>query len=154
MGRWSNHKKLDLYNGNRICKICKEIFPITNFYMVGGKKDYKVRSTMCKKCFVACTTKYKLKNKEKYKLLDLKGQLKRKYGISLNDYKNLVKKSNNKCAICKNKINKKTLVLDHCHFTKKVRNILCRNCNLGLGSFKDNPTTLSNAIKYLKKHNT
>jgi len=39
--------------------------------------------------------------------------------------------------------------IDHDHETGKVRGILCVNCNLGLGSFKDNPKVLKNAINYL-----
>ena len=33
-----------------------------------------------------------------------------------------------------------------------VRGLLCSDCNLGLGKFKDNTQSLSNAIKYLKKY--
>ena len=32
-----------------------------------------------------------------------------------------------------------------------MRGLLCQQCNLGLGCFKDNPTILMNAIEYLSK---
>jgi hypothetical protein len=59
-------------------------------------------------------------------------------------------KQEGKCLICK-KTGK--LVVDHCHSTKKVRGLLCNNCNVGLGAFKDNCEFLSDAVIYLKKEN-
>lgn len=43
----------------------------------------------------------------------------------------------------------KSLNIDHCHKTGRVRGLLCHNCNLGLGLFRDNPTILATAIEYL-----
>lgn len=42
-----------------------------------------------------------------------------------------------------------TLFVDHCHDKKKVRGMLCNNCNTGLGYFKDDTTRLQRAIDYL-----
>lgn len=42
--------------------------------------------------------------------------------------------------------------LDHCHATKVVRGILCWDCNIGLGKFKDDITYLINAITYLENN--
>lgn len=39
--------------------------------------------------------------------------------------------------------------VDHCHSTGAVRGLLCRDCNLGLGRFKDSPRSLARAIRYL-----
>lgn len=39
--------------------------------------------------------------------------------------------------------------MDHNHETNQVRGILCSNCNVGLGYFKDEPGRLGQAIKYL-----
>ena len=41
------------------------------------------------------------------------------------------------------------LVVDHCHETGAVRGMLCSNCNLGLGHFKDDPMLLEFARIYL-----
>ena len=43
-------------------------------------------------------------------------------------------------------------VLDHCHDTNTFRGWLCKNCNMGLGMFKDSKDYLERAITYLKKH--
>jgi hypothetical protein len=76
----------------------------------------------------------------------LEGWLKRKYGIELKDYKELCKQQKFKCQICREF---KTLCVDHCHHTGKIRGLLCRTCNSGIGLLKDNPAFLSNAIEYL-----
>lgn len=45
----------------------------------------------------------------------------------------------------------RVLGLDHCHKSGKIRGLLCGNCNVGLGHFKDNIWLLYNAIIYLQK---
>jgi hypothetical protein len=76
------------------------------------------------------------------------------YGISKEEYLALIFNQKGKCAICK-KIpkNKKGLFLDHCHNSKKIRGLLCSNCNSGLGMFLDDVKLLRKAVKYLKKNN-
>lgn len=51
------------------------------------------------------------------------------------------------CAICSEKMVQPAV--DHCHATKRVRGLLCRSCNVGLGFFKDDPERLRRAIDYL-----
>lgn len=76
-------------------------------------------------------------------------QLRRKYGLSLEDFDNLLARQNNSCAICSSK--EATWCVDHCHTTGEVRGILCSSCNKGLGMFKDDQTNLENAINYLNR---
>jgi len=78
-------------------------------------------------------------------------RLKKKFGISLDEYNQLYKKQNGLCAICGNPENGKKLSIDHCHKTDKIRGLLCQCCNWGLGSFKDNPKLLNKAIEYLQQ---
>ncbi len=52
------------------------------------------------------------------------------------------------CNICGEK---KNLVIDHCHSSRKIRGVLCQNCNHGIGKFKDDLALLEKAIKYLKQ---
>lgn len=85
--------------------------------------------------------------------------LKRKYGISLEEYNALLAAQNGVCAICgkmESHIHKsgklKELAVDHCHKTKKVRGLLCFNCNQALGRFQDSMENLRRALAYLEKH--
>ena len=65
-----------------------------------------------------------------------------------NNLKSLMRvKYGNACQICGN--NDTRLVLDHDHRRCIVRGLLCRECNRGLGAFKDNPITLQKASRYL-----
>lgn len=54
------------------------------------------------------------------------------------------------CGICKKGIDESSHV-DHCHSTGKVRGLLCRPCNSGLGLFSDSTRLLKSAITYLNK---
>lgn len=74
-------------------------------------------------------------------------RLKRRYGITLEDYEKMFKEQKGKCAICG--IKKDKLDIDHCHRTNKVRGLLCGSCNRALGLLKDNTEFLNNAIRYL-----
>lgn len=81
-------------------------------------------------------------------------ELKRVYGLSGEDYQNLVDRSMGRCAICGNFFEperRSEPCIDHDHVTGEVRGLLCVYCNRGLGQFRDDPFILKNAIVYLQK---
>lgn len=86
--------------------------------------------------------------------------LKKKFGIGLDDYMKMYISQNGKCAICgkdgamaSEKFDvARTLVVDHCHNSHKIRKLLCSKCNRGLGCFSDDSETLKKAALYLKSH--
>lgn len=87
-----------------------------------------------------------------YKKKDRNTYLMETYGITHTQYLTMYREQNAKCAICNTKPDAwPGLVVDHCHTTGKVRGLLCNKCNLGLGWFKDNPSSLNRAITYLQK---
>jgi hypothetical protein len=82
-------------------------------------------------------------------------QFKRKYGLTLDEYEEMLASQSGGCAICRRTdpgtINRKFLYVDHVHSTGEVRGILCARCNTGIGMFLDDPTLLLAAVSYLDK---
>lgn len=74
----------------------------------------------------------------------------KKYGLSYSDWELLLIRQNHVCAICKRPETGKTLAVDHCHRTGKVRGLLCAKCNQGIGMFDDNASSLRTAAEYLE----
>lgn len=96
----------------------------------------------------------KYSNSEKGKIRNKKWAKKNRllsYGITENVLEEMKKKQNNKCAICGKVINEftKDFAIDHNHITGEIRGLLCMNCNIGLGVFRDNKTIMRKAIDYL-----
>ena len=65
---------------------------------------------------------------------------KSRYGITVEEYSKIFEEQEGFCLICKkHQAEFKTrLCVDHCHTTLKVRGLLCRRCNLGLGQYEKN----------------
>jgi hypothetical protein len=83
-------------------------------------------------------------------LLAKSGYLKKQFGIDIAEYERMLAAQKGQCAICGQLDEKYNLAVDHCHGTNKIRGLLCSQCNLGLGYFKDRPDLLERAIKYLR----
>lgn len=129
------------------CKTCLEIKDISKFHKNHtGKDGYH---NECGKC--RSKKHFSKDRRTKEQLKDKK--LRENYGISLVDYNNMFQEQFGCCAICKRHQSELTVSLsvDHCHITKRVRGLLCYNCNSGLGRFKDNEEYLKTAITYLLK---
>lgn len=89
---------------------------------------------------------YYLLNKEKF----AHNQRKRLYGISKEETNLLLQQQNNLCLICSADISNYFHV-DHCHTTNKIRGLLCRRCNTGLGYYEKYKTQFE---EYLKLYGT
>lgn len=74
-----------------------------------------------------------------------------RYGLSPEGVEELLAQQNYECAICSTTIAITSCNIDHDHGSKVVRGLLCTNCNLGLGHFRDDLVRLSEAMKYLQK---
>ncbi len=80
-------------------------------------------------------------------------QVKRKYGLSKEEYEALFVQQNGACAICDASPNGKPLSVDHAHESTIVRGLLCAKCNTGLGNFGDSVKFLERAVVYLAASN-
>ena len=133
------------------CSKCRLQKPRDHFYK---RNDRPIGITSaCKECTKARVKKsWVPRQQSSYKLMA-------QYGLTIEDYETLLHKQKGVCAICKKeesaKSNKgyiKSLAVDHCHSTGKVRGLLCQDCNLGIGKLKDNVDLVESALNYLKEH--
>jgi len=83
-----------------------------------------------------------------------KNMLFRKYGITPEQYNEMLLKQDGKCAICRSVDSKSArttnMAVDHDHTTSKVRGLLCNDCNIAIGLLQDNPLVCEAAAEYLK----
>lgn len=108
----------------------------------------------CKACTKARTRRHRQENPERKK----DAALRYMFGISLERYNEMLEDQRGVCAICSQpESNGRSLAVDHDHGCcagkkscgKCVRALLCGDCNMGLGKFRDNPKLLQAAIDYL-----
>ena len=84
-----------------------------------------------------------------------KSFIQRTYGITAEDYYDMLVAQNNKCAICESeevnnsRVSSGKLFIDHCHTSGKVRGLLCSKCNHSIGLLNDDVDLLRKAINYL-----
>lgn len=131
-------KVIKTCNNKKYCTKCKTTI---NYYSPKNRKKYRNKKA---------EKRYYEKNKELIKERSRKNQLKRRYSTTKGEIKKLLINQKYLCKICGNDIKNIKQCIDHDHSNGIIRGILCNNCNLGLGWFKDNITILENAIKYLK----
>ncbi len=74
-----------------------------------------------------------------------------KYGLTPEQHKQMYIDQNGCCALCGEPVAYYKILVDHDHATDRIRGLLCRKCNSGLGALGDSVEGLQNAIKYLKE---
>jgi hypothetical protein len=89
-------------------------------------------------------------SKEEIKEKNKRNNLKKKYGLTLEQFNEMCIAQDHCCFICDERVN---LVVDHNHQTGEVRKLLCLNCNSGLGMFRENPELLLKAKEYVSSQN-
>jgi hypothetical protein len=133
-----------------------------NKYSKEEKKAYDRKRYLKKRTeIIAQTTEYHKNHEEKLRLSKFKWDLKVTFNLSFEIYCQMFEDQKGLCKICKIKIlkgpikgtKKDTCHVDHDHITGKVRGLLCRLCNNGLGNFRDSIDSLSKAIEYLRSNN-
>ena len=158
------------------CVKCGVEQPLENFYKAAGTRDGHRGD--CKACFRArAKARYPLvrdreierarrwreENLDRFRANQRRmrstprgkrkqraDHLKRKYGISIEDYDALLLRQEGGCAICelppRDDI---SLHVDHDHDTGAIRGLLCFRCNNALGDFGDHADRLLAAAGYL-----
>lgn len=142
--RSDNHPQADPM---RWCGRCKSWKPEQEFHK-GGKHIW------CK----TCRTQYHHSRKQvqdaelaKDKHLNLQ------YGITLDDYMEMLIEQKGLCAACGQPETAmmngatKDLAVDHCHQTGQVRGLLCHACNTALGHLMEDPKRIDALMKYVRQ---
>lgn len=80
--------------------------------------------------------------------------LTRNYGLSSAEFDQKRLAQQGRCAICRSLPDEPhgVLVVDHCHMTDRVRQLLCNNCNTAIGLLRDDPVTAAKLAAYLLRH--
>jgi hypothetical protein len=118
----------------KICGICKQTLPTSNFGRDGGANYLRYECKSCAKKQSALVRKLKKEN--------------------------LPPETDHRCPICLrneqemqgHSLRKKGWCADHDHVSGKFRGWICHKCNLGLGNFSDDIIRLERALLYLNQH--
>ena len=100
----------------------------------------------------------KYRHSEKWVRTRRRAHWKRKYGITPEQYDQMLQDHGGVCAICKRPETAgrngriKLLSVDHNHTTKELRGLLCDQCNKALGCVQDSVERLQSAIDYLNQY--
>jgi hypothetical protein len=75
------------------------------------------------------------------------------YRLTREQWQDIFNKQNGRCAICGKSQDELgyTLQVDYDHVIGKVRGLLCKRCNLGIGMFGEDVENINKAIRYLEK---
>jgi hypothetical protein len=175
-GKWWMGKCKDCYNelrawkdpwgeGKKGCKKCGQVKDLADFdkeIRNTGTKGKGVASA-CKACRRPAEKVWRQDNaehvtayqKEYYRATAREQTIakfvrKTKIPFTLEQYEALHAAQNGVCQICQKPQEGKSLAIDHCYTTHKVRGLLCETCNRGIGCLQDDPDLLRSAIFYLE----
>lgn len=160
-----NYNYLPDLRTEKECVSCKDIKVVSEFNRLGMRyqqscKDCQNARSRIRRAELKDTGENIRINRRDYRLRRKWIKLKFKYGITKEKYLQMVEDQGNLCAICKKHetetssphIDEMELSVDHCHKTNHVRGLLCRQCNIALGKFKENVEVLRSAIEYLLRY--
>ena len=153
---------------DKTCNKCGNSYPYTSEYWPVKKKNKTGLDSPCRNCcrgymkLRRANPELKERDKDSWRRW-YKNHPKHtteitrilKFNITPENYKKILLEQNNVCAICKKPetavINNsvKSLAVDHCHTTNKIRGLLCSRCNTALGLLKDDVSIVTNMVNYL-----
>jgi hypothetical protein len=128
------------------CHVCKDVKEFDCFYK--DKYTKTGYAAICKICKDKKRKEYCEKNPNWAKDCRLKST----YGINLEQYNIMFITQQGRCGICSIHQSefKKSLEVDHCHITNKIRGLICHKCNKAIGLLGDSYESVNAALQYLK----
>lgn len=130
-------------------KDCVAFYPSNYKYQESGERSLR---SYCSDCEKAERKRYYAE--EGRKRVQERAWAAQGFTFTVEEYDAMLAAQGDGCAICGAATNKsgRRLSVDHCHDTGRVRGILCTNCNVGIGRFRDDPELVSRALEYLERH--
>lgn len=131
-GRHFSKRDMVELTGSKACSECARTFPANHY-----ERDYRYPDrgvAKCRECMARGRSD---------------ASFRRRYGITRNDYDEMLAAQGGGCAICSST---HRLCVDHDHQTGAVRKILCDRCNLALGVVDDDHELLNKLADYLLAH--
>jgi hypothetical protein len=168
--------------GTKVCRLCGLEKPLDDFYPAPGMRDgHRSECKVCNRAQRAARYRddpvaqerarrkarewaqanpERVREKQaayredgRIKKSIRKTHLKKKYGLTPEDYDRMLEAQGGGCAICgKAPRPDISLHIDHDHETGRIRGLLCFTCNNGLGQFQDDPELLIAAAEYVGVH--
>lgn len=109
------------------------------------------RRNECRACNRARASAWYQKNRARGIFNAKRYTLKRRYGMTQQDWDDMLISQQGRCALCDSQmLRKKEPHIDHDHETNRVRGMLCFTCNTGLGALGDNAAGLRRALAYVE----
>lgn len=144
------------------CNKCKVSRPFQDFAKSKDTRDgLQLKCKQCNKEYraanrdklLAQSKQYREANKDTVSASIRAWRLRNDFGISVEDYGRMHTEQGGCCACCgtPESLLPRRLAVDHCHETGQVRALLCTNCNIGIGMFKEDIQRLEQAITYLER---
>lgn len=139
-----NSRKTHCFRGHelpedRVCRECKRI--ATAEWV--ARNPERVREN---------AAAYRARDPERAREKSRRSKLRIAYGLSLEEYDELLAMQGGHCAICPAKeagrAGRVDLYVDYCPDTQRVRGLLCATCSDGISRFRGDPVLLQAAAQY------
>lgn len=144
--RLSEIKKYREKHPDRIKKSNKAAYLKNRKQRIAAQKEYSANN---KESISAYRKRWREINADHTRSYDLK----KKYGLTVDDLERMIMSQGNKCDICAKQFSEKVKMnIDHCHTTGKVRSLLCSRCNTAIGLVFENVEIMNSMINYIKSH--
>lgn len=137
----------DLETGTRVCKSCGTRQPMAQFHYANGGRN---RRRKCKGCVDEGARQRRAEDPAGHARRARWRAIKQKYNLTEEQFYQILEDQVWTCAICWIDLLIDNTHVDHDHETNEVRGLLCTNCNLALGHFRDDRWIVRNAAAYLR----
>lgn len=146
---------------SKFCPRCGEDKPLSEWTV--RKSGHRIGQAVahCNTCNNHGMKKRKERDPTLYRRIEWPSKLKTLYGITVDQYYQMLKEQGGGCATCgvktpggrgyKRMGKPEMFYVDHCHSTGRVRGLLCNSCNRGIGFLRDDAGLAIKIAEYLTR---